>query len=577
MGTLTNNFGKMQPGQLITADKWNDMVAAVDASLEELQTTLNQAITDKINPLKDRVDALDSDFHDFKNKVEPILNGFYQLTLKTSAEVFNLGEFAEIEARVKDIVGADVTWATQAERPWIDFITTWGKLKPVSGFTAKPTVTDKALSVQVNAQGIAKVRVRAETVEGTTEEDEGDIYDFLQTSTVGDGAMMISQLINVSPTPADTRAKKAFQAVTNIYKQSSNSSIHRTYYDHYYYQNNHAIAMNNVTGYYNDWQYYPCVVFAFARKDDNPTTPDRAHGTASLQFRFRDWIGPWISHDFLEVEDEITNAVAQLTDRFTDKYETTAAAWKKYFSDELHKTGLLGRQRESVKFYEAVQYLKDRPRPPEYTDTEQSYQTLGVSAQSTLIMQQTLDASQYSTPLSQIQQIAVEDQGVAFRTISYADVAAVSGLLNTYSKGSEKTNQDLNAANDRIVQLEKDYAAQTEKYNQAVESLQALQVELTSLQDGSQKMGVKVDNVVIQAAKTDRDLVHMNDQFNQVISDTGQVGTLRAQVIGMKNTVEGLADLAPETINTTMKSVEQMMIRLQGVENIIQEKVIRGG
>ena len=115
-----------------------------------------------------------------------VLGGLFQMTglllhedRSHLSHMNAIGELCELTAKVTDLRGNPLS----APYPWVDFVAAWGRLRSKGGFVTRPGAGDNSLSVQVNAQGIAQVLLRAEHSEGFAEaEEEQTEFDVVLTS-----------------------------------------------------------------------------------------------------------------------------------------------------------------------------------------------------------------------------------------------------------------------------------------------------------------------------------------------------------------------------------------------------------
>ncbi|MCB0128147.1 MAG: hypothetical protein KDE58_38040, partial [Caldilineaceae bacterium] len=178
MGELVDTFGNKEPGQLILAADWNALVAAIESTVD----TINTRIDGVESSLGDRLTAVEGDLATLQEQVAglettvDVLREQHRVTLSTSSSSFALGQVATITAQVTDFEGNPLPGLNNvANRPWVDFFTVWGKLKAVAGFTNVGGAGERTIAVRVNADGIAQVTLRAESTEELSDEQEAEV------------------------------------------------------------------------------------------------------------------------------------------------------------------------------------------------------------------------------------------------------------------------------------------------------------------------------------------------------------------------------------------------------------------
>jgi hypothetical protein len=273
------------PGHLIRAEDWNTLIE----SLVEYGTLIAEQAA-QIQPLlalPARLSALETRIDQLEQSIEPLL-GSYIVKLSSARISYATGELCEILATVTDLQGA----ALPAPFPWIDLVAAWGRLRPAPGFNSRAGSGDNALSVQVNAQGIARVILRAEHSDGFSAVEEAQILAVLDTR-LPSATTTIAQAFMMTTTPNDPQAKSAYQLLHREYDRRD-SSVFRHYADTYHLRTpewNLEPAAPSITA---SWRDFRATVIALAKPDADPTTADGSHGAASIQVTFRDWLWPWI-------------------------------------------------------------------------------------------------------------------------------------------------------------------------------------------------------------------------------------------------------------------------------------------
>ena len=463
MGQLVDDLGQKTPGLLIKSSDWNDLVAAV----ETVEETLNQRIDDlsasvdvrfdtvdgqiqtlttnvddlsqsvdrrfddtnnQIQVLTDSIDTLRVDLTALRNLVEPIIGQYYRVTMESTRVRYVIGELAEITARVTDLQGNPLDLSSEADRPWIDFVTAWGQMKPTPGFESRGGAGDKTISVRTNASGIAQVRLKSEHTEGFTDETEDDVAVSL-TTTLSATSLSIADTILNANTPMEANISGAFRTLSLEYDRTDAVNL-RSYVDTYYVQNATLITGNLIPRPINRWRDYRSTVLAFAKADSDPTTPDQSRGVSSIQVTFRDWISPWVTLEYLPTID---TRVVDIRDRFrpriTSSYRESVNLLVSEVKEIVSGKGLLAKQREYIAIQSAFDGL-NLDAPPSFMPT------LTKSFQDALRVQQTQDYIQSAT-------IGRTDDETAFEILTEAIVgpdtafAAVESQVNAVSQAIE--------------------------------------------------------------------------------------------------------------------------------------------
>jgi uncharacterized coiled-coil protein SlyX len=333
--TFVSQFGGKTAGQLIRADDWNDLVAAIDALATGLTTELHDLETQtdtrldadetELATAKAELATLSTTVTELQSEVTALtdlLGQYFRVNLSTSRVSYVAGEQATIVAQIHDLRDQPVTF-TDAERPWIDFVTVWGHLAPAPGFQSiggEGASGDRVLSVRVNSSGQAQVLVRAEAAA----ELSGDVHaDMAAALTTKLSPKSVAETILESATPQEAKASGAFAAMASIYDKKSAGGV-RAYVDKYYIDKSVSIIGKVGPPIVKQfWRDYRSTVLAFVRADSDPTTPDQGRGVSTIQLTFRDWIGPWIvTHylDDLEIVKSVPAVQGKLAPKFTNDY-----------------------------------------------------------------------------------------------------------------------------------------------------------------------------------------------------------------------------------------------------------------
>src|SRR5712692_6732225 len=148
--TSNANFDALAPraaGQLITSADWNALVAA-SKSVQDALNSLSQAVDTRLsaveteaNQIKTQLQTVVTDL----TALEAIVRQYSHVTLKPSQAVYTLGETAVITAQVTDVAGQPPVFH-DANRPWVTFVCTWGRLRAVPGFTTSGGEGDRTVT-----------------------------------------------------------------------------------------------------------------------------------------------------------------------------------------------------------------------------------------------------------------------------------------------------------------------------------------------------------------------------------------------------------------------------------------------
>lgn len=467
---LVSKLGNKAPGQLIKSADWNTLVQSVqnieqalNTRVTSLETTVNDnfaAVNEKISDVVGRVDNADNriaqlteDLSALQATFNSVLGQYYRVTMETSKATFALGELAQVTAKVTDLLGNPLDLTNPANRPFIDFVSSYGRLKAVAGFDSLGGVDDRTLSVQTDATGVARVILRAEHVEGFTDEDENEIAATLTTRLSNNAT--IAEVISRANTPMEANISTAFRAMTAEYDRPDGLSL-RSYVDSYYINNKSRIT-GRITPNLNDhvrtrWRDYRSTVMAFAKRDNNPLTPDQARGVSSIQVTFRDWISPWIILDY--TDDALTRPLVDdfrivVKPHITKDFNESITLLKDEVKKSVVDKGLVGKIRTYDVMSRAFNSLAIDNPPPFLNNVTQSLQN-AVNIQSTLAP-------------TQFGAIGLSGQEVAFEVFTDAAIRAnsntaglsqqlgglqsnfddLTGKINSNTDGLIKTRRDL--------------------------------------------------------------------------------------------------------------------------------------
>jgi hypothetical protein len=527
MGALVDQLGNKIAGQLIRSEDWNALVVAVEqigAQVAAVASTL----TAQINTVTAQLGQLRSEFDTFRSTTESLLRQYYRVTMQTTKSNYAIGELADIIARVTDLQGQPLDLANAANRPWIDFVTMWGQLKPVPGFISRGGVGDRTISVQVNAEGVAQVRLRADHAEGFSDEDEDEVAGSLKTGMPGRN-MTVGEALLQASTPMEAKQSGAYSVLTQEYDRTDAMQVRR-YVDAYYLKNPALVAAKiTPTVVAHQWRDYRATVLAFAQADGDPRTPDQSRGVSSLQVTFRDWISPWLHLDYLlEIDALRANLRNQLGASIRGTYADSIERIHKQVTEFIQNKGVLGKLRNYNVVYQAMSQLPV-PAPPDYLDT------LIQNTQSAVSFQQTMGLAQITT-------VGFAEQEVALNTFTGVSVRAerksddVGGRVGTFG---DLVDSKVAAAEDRFGQRLAD--AETRFLAAFDERTRGLDNRFTAIQQTLQEQGRNLQENV-------NAINVINGRVNATLAEGGVISLLHARVgnvegqLGALNVLELNAD-----------------------------------
>jgi len=307
--TLAGTLGGKAPGHLITAANWNDLVGVlveygnalvglpvrVDA-LEAALAALTARVT-ALETLPARVQALE-------DETAPLREN-YLLSVSTTAENYLVGQVAELVFKATALDGSPLP----APMPWLDLVTTWGRLRAAPGFVVRENAEENALSVQFNNAGEVRVQLRSQFTKGFAPAEEASFGNLLQTQAGATGKTVM-KVLQESASPQDPETVIAFKSVHAVY--DANKTV-RNYADKYVGQFTGGKYLGEIGGVglggrigthfpLGEWENYRATVIAFAKPDAAATTPDPTRGVATIQVNFREWIPHWAGDYFDFVE-----------------------------------------------------------------------------------------------------------------------------------------------------------------------------------------------------------------------------------------------------------------------------------
>ncbi|MDX2504024.1 MAG: hypothetical protein QNL62_06055 [Gammaproteobacteria bacterium] len=479
------------PGYLIKAQDWNKFVHAVIVIGETLVT--HQATTEQqFEALNTRVENLQNNFETHRDKataelaelrsliqgldgrcdvletnVAP-LNQFYKVTMETKTvnNYFAMGQAAEITATVTDLHGNPLKLPAN-QMPWIDFVSTWGRLKPVAGFKSRGGVADRSISVQANGSGVAMVYLRVEHSDELSEAEENGVEAALQAPVGDTGLSIASTILSKNVTPGNATVKSAFSLIRNEYERSDWGAM-QSFADTYYMRiPKRSINIHNPNT-ISTWKDYRSIVTAFAKADADPRTPDQSRGSSSIQVSFRDWITPWIC-DYLQTFEPL---VPQYLNTFVSgikktSFETSMNRLQTEVNNAVREAPVIGKQRHYSAMQRSLSQVKSQmSEPPEFMDR------LSQSLNSGISMQKNLDIS-WHPPCGKA---VVDVQEPAFEAIT-------------------QTNTFVALAQDLIIQVKESVKTMDTRVTGMNDSVSLLNTRMTSTESTGQMIRTSLSSI----------------------------------------------------------------------------------
>ncbi|MCP4341031.1 MAG: hypothetical protein GY799_19625 [Desulfobulbaceae bacterium] len=413
-------LGGKNQGDLIKHGEWNTLISSVTTIAEELQElqvkvneietfvgfeqnvdyTLREKIetlegfvgeaadTIDIDTLAGRVRKLEetdvveqeefntfmtNDYNDFKDSIEP-LRDQYVVTLETTEANYNLGERAVLTATVRTLDNE-----IPPGRPWVDFITSWGKLKSFNGFTTRSGIDGHSISVRTNSEGIAKVRISSEHVQEQSEADELQIEGFFENIVPANNGRTVRQTLNDASNASGETAIAAYGEMKKVYQRSNMAPIQK-FTDTYYAGSLNASWQGGIS-FGGNWKYYRSTVVAIAKEDGDPTTPNSKSAASAIQLTFKDWVGPWIDWYLEDDLFEVGQITGLLGPKVDPRINVTMQAFKTTMGDEVQSAhGLVHQNKFLNAFIKALDQI-DIPMDPELSEQLKETVNYGIGSQ----------------------------------------------------------------------------------------------------------------------------------------------------------------------------------------------------
>lgn len=477
---LLSTLDEKSAGHLIRHNDWNDLVGVVSRLASAVKTVIDADLINRLNAVEAKVNTLTNTtvpsilerLEDVETSIEPLLQN-YVMTMRSGRQHYALGEVCEITVQVTNLQSQFIN-----PRPWVDFVCSWGKLRAATGFASSQLGEGgNSLSVQVNAEGIAKVWLSAGIALANAQQEMQ--MSAIMNNLVEGETYTVAEAVMQAPTPGDSRVKKAYKQMHREYERAD-SPVWRNYADGY------QVGKYGKWGggiSHGEWDYHYATVMAFARPDGNPTTPDGARAAASIQISFRDWVSSWgndyvIDIDDLEVElEQDWGSIIVI-----DEENPLDKLWHRV-EEMITDKGIWGRQ----KFFEAGQSAINKgvtTGDPLRAAKDQASKALAAQAAADLSQMQVGGGRYRGAPVMG----AYMAQGSRTENIS-KQVAAVSAEA-TQAKGLSESVAVLEGRMQSTEQLGRAIQGSLQLINENVRGINAL--DETSLKGGVQKISAEI-------------------------------------------------------------------------------------
>ncbi len=348
---IVAGLGGKAPGHLIRAEDWNALVSvldtygaqidALDTGLQGLQAevaTLATNLQAAITALEARVaplEGLDEVVARIDAETAPLREN-YLLRVSTTSENYLVGQVAELVFTATALDGSPLP----EPRPWLDIVTTWGRLRAAPGFVVRENAEENALAVQFNNTGQVRVQLRSHFTRGIAASTEAAFAGVLQAQA-GSSGKTVMRVLQEAASPQDPEAQMAFRSISAMYE--GNHSV-RGFADTYLEQYTGGRIIGGIVVSPGEWRNYRATVMAFAKPDAVATSPDPTRGVATIQVNFREWIPNW-SFGHIETVDPVLpdwSRLLELNIRVPDLVHRMVSELDK----RALNTGVLGRIRD---------------------------------------------------------------------------------------------------------------------------------------------------------------------------------------------------------------------------------------
>ncbi len=437
---LATSLGGKAPGHLVKADDWNKLVtvleaygetlAGLDVRVGDLEDELTE-LAAKVAPLEglaDRVQALE-------DETAPLREN-YQLSVRTTSENHLVGQVAELVFTATALDGSPLA----APMPWLDVVTTWGRLRAAPGFIVRENAEENALSIQFNNAGEARVQLRSHFTKGFTPSVEQSFQNMLQTQ-VGTTGKTVMKILQDSASPQDPETVMAFKSIHQVY--DGNKTV-KTYADGYIGQATGGKYLGGKLGTLlplGEWEHYRATVMAFAKPDASPLTPDPTRGVATIQVNFREWIPHW-SGDYIDTITPILPDWKNLIELNLGKLELIPITIKE-LDKGIGKAGVLGHLRNLNAMDKAIPLIN--PGPDLLMQQNKAMLEGTIKTQLAVGGADTLAAVGYAQQAVITQQVGAQAKAAQATAQDASSVKQTVGVLEQRIQSAEQTGKEISA------------------------------------------------------------------------------------------------------------------------------------
>ena len=205
MAELVDTFGGKVSGELIRASDWNGLIAAIEAQLAALETRLG----DRLDALETRVGAAEARHRHRRGRARarcrasppPCARASARSTSAPRAPPSPSASSARSSPASPTSRARRSTSPTRRRGPGSISSPSGARSAPRRASSAVGGASNRTVTVQVNAEGEARVLLRAEHAEAFAEEQELEVAAVLQTTV---GTATVAESILTANTPGST-------------------------------------------------------------------------------------------------------------------------------------------------------------------------------------------------------------------------------------------------------------------------------------------------------------------------------------------------------------------------------------